>query len=71
MSRRLHHFKLGSLCTIKHGYPFDGSKFENQGNYIVLTPGNFLKRAALSVLVEKKNTILVAFHKNICVQKMT
>lgn len=54
MSRRLHHFKLGSLCTIKHGYPFDGSKFENQGNYIVLTPGNFFEKGGFKRISGKE-----------------
>ena len=46
MNRHLKHYKLGTLCSVKHGYPFDGSKFADHGTYIVLTPGNFLKKSA-------------------------
>lgn len=34
-------YKLGDLCLVKHGFPFEGSKFQEHGKYIVLTPGNF------------------------------
>ena len=34
-------YKLGELCLVKHGFPFEGSKFQEHGKYIVLTPGNF------------------------------
>jgi type I restriction enzyme S subunit len=32
---------LGSLFKIKHGFAFRGEYFSDQGNYILLTPGNF------------------------------
>ena len=47
MSSELNHYDLGNLCRVKHGYPFDGSKFENHGTYIVLTPGNFFEKGGL------------------------
>ena len=33
--------KLGSVLTIKHGYPFKGEFFSDEGEFIVLTPANF------------------------------
>lgn len=33
--------QLSELCEIKHGYAFEGEFFSNQGNYVLLTPGNF------------------------------
>ena len=33
--------RLSELCDIKHGYAFEGEFFSNQGDYVLLTPGNF------------------------------
>ena len=33
--------RLSELCDIKHGYAFEGEYFSNQGDYVLLTPGNF------------------------------
>lgn len=33
--------KLGDYLTIKHGWAFKGEYFSDDGNYILLTPGNF------------------------------
>ncbi len=33
--------KLSELCSIKHGFAFDGKYFSNKGEYVLLTPGNF------------------------------
>jgi type I restriction enzyme S subunit len=32
---------FSELCDIKHGYAFEGEFFSNQGEYVLLTPGNF------------------------------
>ncbi|TXH13092.1 MAG: restriction endonuclease subunit S [Hyphomicrobiaceae bacterium] len=32
---------LGDLFKVKHGFAFDGKFFTSEGNYILLTPGNF------------------------------
>lgn len=34
-------FQLGELVKVKHGFAFKGEHFSDQGNGIVLTPGNF------------------------------
>lgn len=32
---------FSDLCDIKHGYAFESEFFSNQGDYVLLTPGNF------------------------------
>jgi type I restriction enzyme, S subunit len=34
---------LCDLCDIKHGYAFDGEFFAQEGDYVLLTPGNFFE----------------------------
>jgi len=34
---------LSELCDIKHGYAFEGTFFNNDGDYVLLTPGNFFE----------------------------
>lgn len=33
--------KLGDLCDIKHGFAFKSEFFSSEGDYVLLTPGNF------------------------------
>lgn len=33
--------RLGDVLALKHGFAFKGKYFSNQGEYILLTPGNF------------------------------
>ncbi len=54
MNSELNHYKLGELCRVKHGYPFDGSKFEGHGTYIVLTPGNFFEKGGFKRIKGKE-----------------
>lgn len=35
---------LSELCDIKHGFAFEGEFFSNEGEYVLLTPGNFFER---------------------------
>lgn len=34
---------LSALCDIKHGFAFKGEYFVTEGDYVVLTPGNFFE----------------------------
>ena len=34
---------LSDLCAIKHGFAFKSEFFANEGDYVVLTPGNFFE----------------------------
>jgi len=35
---------FSELCDIKHGYAFEGQFFSNEGEYVLLTPGNFYEK---------------------------
>lgn len=35
--------KLGELISVKHGWAFKSQHFEDEGRYVVLTPGNFFE----------------------------
>jgi type I restriction enzyme S subunit len=34
---------LSELCSIKHGFAFQGEHFRSEGRYVLLTPGNFIE----------------------------
>ncbi len=34
---------LSDLCDIKHGYAFEGEFFAQEGDYVLLTPGNYFE----------------------------
>lgn len=34
---------LSELCSIKHGFAFQGEFFRSEGRYVLLTPGNFFE----------------------------
>jgi len=36
-------FRLKALFALKHGYAFDGSQFSEEGEYALMTPGNFIE----------------------------
>ena len=42
------------LCDIKHGYAFEGEFFSNEGEYVLLTPGNFYERGGYRDRGEKQ-----------------
>jgi type I restriction enzyme S subunit len=35
---------LSELCHVKHGYAFESAYFSSQGEFILLTPGNFYEQ---------------------------
>ena len=45
---------LSELCDIKHGYAFEGEFFSNEGEYVLLTPGNFYERGGYRDRGEKQ-----------------
>ena len=45
---------LAELCEIKHGFAFDGAFFSNEGNYVLLTPGNFYEEGGYRDRGEKQ-----------------
>lgn len=36
--------RLGRVCKIKHGFAFESRYFSSEGDYVLLTPGNFYER---------------------------
>ena len=45
---------FSELCDIKHGYAFDGEFFSSEGEYVLLTPGNFYERGGYRDRGEKQ-----------------
>ena len=45
---------LAELCDIKHGFAFEGEFFSNEGEYVLLTPGNFYERGGYRDRGEKQ-----------------
>ena len=45
---------FSELCDIKHGYAFGGQFFSNEGEYVLLTPGNFYERGGYRDRGEKQ-----------------
>ncbi len=46
--------QLSELCDIKHGYAFEGEFFSSEGDYVVLTPGNFYENGGYRDRGEKQ-----------------
>ncbi|WMP17368.1 restriction endonuclease subunit S [Thiothrix lacustris] len=44
-----HQIELGSALHVKHGFAFKGEFFSSAGEYMVLTPGNFLEEGGFRV----------------------
>ena len=45
---------LGNIIKIKHGFPFKGEFFEEEGKYIILTPGNFYEEGGFKYQTGKE-----------------
>ncbi|QHF48231.1 restriction endonuclease subunit S [Pseudomonas sp. S49] len=45
---------FSNLCSIKHGFAFDGTFFTNEGEYVLLTPGNFYEEGGYRDRGEKQ-----------------
>jgi len=45
---------LSELCDIKHGYAFEGEFFHLEGEYVLLTPGNFYEKGGYRDRGEKQ-----------------
>lgn len=46
--------RLGNRLSIKHGYAFSGEYFTSEGEYILLTPGNFFEEGGYRDRKEKQ-----------------
>jgi type I restriction enzyme S subunit len=45
---------FAELCDIKHGYAFESEFFSNEGDYVLLTPGNFYEEGGYRDRGEKQ-----------------
>lgn len=45
---------LKSLFALKHGYAFDGNQFSDEGEYLLMTPGNFNERGGFRARDQEK-----------------
>ncbi len=45
---------FSDLCDIKHGFAFEGKFFSNEGDYVLLTPGNFYEKGGYRDRGEKQ-----------------
>lgn len=45
---------LSDLCDIKHGYAFEGEFFAQEGDYVLLTPGNYFESGGYRDRAEKQ-----------------
>ena len=45
---------FSELCDIKHGYAFEGEFFSSEGDYVLLTPGNFYEKGGYRDRGEKQ-----------------
>ncbi len=61
--------KLGDLLTIKHGFPFKGELFSDEGEYIVLTPGNFYETGGFKRIIGKEKYYLGTFPREYLCKK--
>lgn len=46
--------RLGELFEIKHGFAFKGEHFTDAGNFVLLTPGNFIEEGGLKLKGDKE-----------------
>lgn len=46
--------KIGSICKVKHGYGFKSTFFSDEGEYILLSPGNFFESGGLKSKGDKE-----------------
>ena len=53
--------RLGNLLEIKHGFAFKGAHFSNEGEYVLLTPGNFREEGGLKLKGEKEKYYIGEF----------
>ena len=47
-------FTMSELFSIKHGFGFDGKYFASEGDYILLTPGNFKDEGGFKLKTKEK-----------------
>lgn len=61
--------KLGDLFQIKHGWAFKGEYFSNEGELIIVTPGNFFEKGGFRQLAGKEKFYLGEFPNEFLLKK--
>lgn len=61
--------RIGNLIKIKHGYAFKGEFFSDEGDYILLTPGNFQEKGGLKLKGDKEKYYVGEFPEEYLLKK--
>ena len=61
--------ELGALVNVKHGFPFKSEFFEESGDLVVLTPGNFFEEGGFKRNAEKDKCYSAEFPEDYLLKK--
>jgi len=61
--------KLGDIFQIKHGWAFKGEYFSNEGELIIVTPGNFFEQGGFKQVAGKEKFYLGDFPPEFLLKK--
>lgn len=62
-------YKVGELCSIKHGWAFAGEFFSDEGDYLLLTPGNAYMSGGIKIRPGKEKFYIGEFPKDYLLKK--
>lgn len=62
-------YKVGELCSIKHGWAFAGEFFSDEGDYLLLTPGNAYMSGGIKIRPGKEKFYVGEFPKDYLLKK--
>lgn len=62
-------YKVGELCSIKHGWAFAGEFFSDEGEYLLLTPGNAYMSGGIKIRPGKEKFYIGEFPKDYLLKK--
>lgn len=62
-------YKVGELCSIKHGWAFTGEYFSDEGDYLLLTPGNAYMSGGIKIRRGKEKFYVGEFPKDYLLKK--
>lgn len=62
-------YKVGELCSIKHGWAFAGEFFSDEGDYLLLTPGNAYMSGGIKIRPGKEKFYIGEFPKDYLLRK--
>jgi len=61
--------RLGDIIHVKHGWAFKGEYFSDNGNLIVVTPGNFIEKGGFKYTIGKEKFYTDSFPKEYLLKK--